>query len=867
MIFRAWYALPTNLQTSRGLTTNAVFGFANMFRKLFAGRTPSMGAVVFDAPGKTFRDAKFPEYKSDRPRMSPDLVKQLPWIDEVVAVNGFPTLKVPGWEADDVIGTLAVQAAAAGHEVQIVSADKDFCQLIGDRIKMFDAIRDVTYDPELVRKKWGAPPEQFTDFLALLGDKIDNVPGVPGVGKKTAAGLLERFGTVDGVLANLDQLTGRVAENLAAHADQVRLNKELVTIETDVPLDVSVADLVIAPPEPGPLNELYLELEFYSLISDEAREAASALGDDVTYSTVTSGDALEATVDWLLQSRAEVAIAVELDFAPPAPAPLAGLTIATEPGEAYYVPSPDLDVLRPWLESAGHPKVAHDWKRARLELLRAGVELRGCTFDVRLASFLIDPGHLIPHRLDQMSKEYLHRVLQERKTVVGAGKSLIPFSDAPLEQAGPYACHRADAVLSMLPAVRERLERAGQVEQLGRDLELSEVLVRMEHVGMLIDVPELEAAEADFAAIVDEAEQEAFALAGHEFNLKSTKQLATVLYDELGLPVYGRTKTGYSTKQELLERLGREGHAIAQVVLKHRKFVKLINTYTAVLRAAVRPDTGRVHTHLQQTTGVSGRIITTDPDLQRTPISTPEGKRVRRAFVTAPGWRIVSADWSQIELRVLAHFSADPLLLDSYERGVDVHARTASELFGCAVEDVGYEQRQIGKTVNFATIYGQGATALGQLLNIKRAQAKAYQERYFAAYAGVVAWRDRVVAEARETGSATTLLGRRRMIPELSSNDPMLRTAGARIATNTPIQGTAADICKQAMLAIARRLDDAGLEARMLLQIHDELLFEAPEAEVEAVQAIARECMETAVELTVPLVVDVGAGLNWAEAK
>ena len=876
MIFRAWYALPTNLQTSHGLTTNAVFGFATMFRKLFAGRTPTRGAVIFDAPGKTFRDVKYPQYKGDRPRMSPDLKAQVPWIDKVVAVNGFPTLKVPGFEADDVIGTLAVQAAAAGHEVQIVSADKDFSQLITDRIKMFDPIRDVTYDPELVRKKWGSPPSRFIDFLALTGDKIDNVPGIPGVGNKTASTLLETYGDLEGVLANVDRLKGKLQERVREHADQARLSKELVTIERAVPLEVTFDQLVIVPPDPGPLNELYLELEFYSLISDEAKEAASALADDVSYSAVDSLDALRNTVQWLMEGPCEdVAVAPRMDFVPPLPSDLVGIAIATEPGEAFYVPlraptgglgDEALEVLRPWLEASDRPKVAHDAKGLERELARRGISLRGVTFDVQLASFLIDPGHLIPHRLDQLSKEYLHRVLQTPKTVVGAGKALKAFSQAPLADATPYACHRVDAVLSMLPSVQERLTAAGQDEQLARDLALGHVLAEMERTGIRIDVPELEAAEADFAAEATAAEAEAFALAGHEFNLKSTKQLATVLYEELGLPVYGRTKTGYSTKQELLERLGREGHAIAQAVLTHRKFTKLINTYTEVLRAAVQPD-GRIHTHIQQTTGVSGRLITTDPDLQRTPVTSPEGKRVRAAFITDPGWSIVSADWSQIELRVLAHVSEDPLLLDSYARGVDVHARTASQLFDIEVADVTYEQRQIGKTVNFATIYGQGATALSQLLRIKRVQAKAYQESYFAAYAGVTRWRDAVVAEAHRTGYATTYLGRRRMIPELSSNDAMLRTAGERIATNTPIQGTAADLCKLVMLAIPDRLRAAGLQTRMLLQIHDELLFEAPADEVEATCAIVRECMETTVTLKVPLVVDVGVGRSWAEAK
>jgi DNA polymerase I len=835
LVYRAWYALPANLRTATGLTANAIFGFASTFRKLFAGKRPSHGAVVFDAPGPTFRDERYADYKAQRQRMPDELKLQLPWIDRVVEVNAFPLLRVPGVEADDVIGTLAVVAEARGWEVRIVSGDKDFAQLISDRVRMFDPIRDVTYDPELVRKKWGVAPERFVDYLALLGDKSDNVPGVPGIGAKGAAALLERFGDLDTLLASTDQLKGRQRASLEEHRAQALLSRELVTLELAVPLDRTLDDLALQDPDPAPRNALYRELQFFSLIE---RDEVAAEQRATDHGTIDTLQALEETVDWLMGGREPVGLAV---------VSAEELAIAPEPGEAWRVPLTDprwIELLRPWLESTEHPKVIHDLRAALVLLADAGIELRGVTFDVRLASFLVDPSGLVPHRLDQIARQHLQRVLPEQGSAA-----------------------RADATLALHPILAEQLERVGQADHLAqRDMPLSPVLAAMQRTGIRIDVDQLNAAERDFAAKVEAAEERAWALAGRQFNLKSTKQLGEVLFDELGLPVIKRTKTGYSTNAAVLERLAPD-HEIARVLLEHRKFIKLINTYTAVLRDAIDPATGRVHAATQQTVGVSGRLITTDPDLQRTPVSSQEGLRIRRAFVTEPGWSIISADWSQIELRVLAHMSGDPLLVEAFARGLDVHARTAAELFGVRLETVTRDQRQVGKTVNFATVYGQGATALGHLLGVPRSEAKRYHERYFATYAGVRRWLDRTVEEASERGYVTTLLGRRRLIPELSANDVMLRQAGGRIAANTPIQGSAADICKLVMLQIPPRLRDAGLRARMLVQIHDELLFEAPDDEVEQTVELVRDAMENAVQLEVPLPVDVGVGASWADAK
>ena len=873
IIYRAWFALPKNLRTSFGLTTNAVFGFATMFRKLFAGRTPVMGAVVFDAPGKTFRDEKFPEYKAQRPRMDDDLRAQLPWIDKVTRVWGFPILRVPGYEADDVIGTLAREAAARGAEVHIVSGDKDFCQLIDDQIRMLDTIRDITYDSELVRKKWGITPDRFVDLLALMGDSVDNIPGVPGIGKKGAAGLLERFGDLTTILASTDQLKGRQQANLREFADQARLSRELATIDQQVPLDVTLDDLILPPIDQAAVNALFLELEFYSLIDEADKDALAEEGD---YGTVGIVEGAKHTVEWLASGDAPVAVHPVFDVEDNPWSDLVGLAVTREPGTGWFFPlkgpgdalgDAGLSVLKPWLESPACPKVAYDWKRLWVGLMRAGVDARGCVFDVRLASFLIDPTNNIPHRLDQLVREFLHRTIKAGKNLVGSGKSLQPYSAVPTEDVTTWGGHLADAIVAMVPIVRERLEAEGQTAQLlEHDLPLSRVLGEMELAGVRVDPNDLDLLGQEFRARMKQHQARVWELAGREFNIRSTKQLGEVLFDELGLPVIKRTKTGYSTNEEVLTRLADKGHAIATEILDYRKMSKLITTYTDVLSGAVNPDTGRIHATTQQTVGATGRLITTDPDLQKTPITTPEGRRIRAAFIPADGCKLISADWSQIELRILAHVSEDPALIEAFTNGWDIHARTAAGLFGVHRDDVTREQRNVGKTVNFATIYGQGATALSQNLGVERKQASAWIEAYFATYSGVRAWLDRTMERALETGYVETMLGRRRYIPELSSNNGMDRQTGKRMAANTPIQGSAADLCKEVMLAIPKRFAAAGLSTRMLLQIHDELLFEAPEAEVEEACTIVRDCMESGMQLRVPLVVDVGVGMSWSEA-
>ncbi len=869
LVFRAFFALPSNLKTNAGLHTNAIFGFATMFRKLFSGRAPDRGAVVFDAPGGTHRDEKFPAYKAQRPPIAGELREQLPWIDELVATQHFPLLRVPGWEADDVIGTLARRALAEGMEVIVVAGDKDIAQLVGEGLRMQDTMRDVTYDAELVRKKWGVAPAQIPDLLALMGDTVDNIPGVPGIGQKGAAQLVTEHGSIEGILANLGALKGKKREALEANADAVRLYRELATIATDVPLDVTLDDLRITPPDAAELDALYRKLEFYSLLSGgDAQKATDATHTETRL--VASAAELDA---WIAALPANAPVVVAPIFEPIARlahARVVGVALAAELGAPIYAPMSDaltLAALAPLLADAARPKVAHDIKELAILVAPHGVALAGPLFDTMLASFLVEPVKCIPHRLDQVAKEYVQRPVPPLKGLLGGGQKERAPSEVPIAELAAHAGEHADVILELAPVLRARLDECGLADHYARvELPLAFVLADMERAGIRVDRDDLVTLGGELRARKAAIEARIYELAGHEFNIGSTKQLATVLFEELSLPVIKKNKTGYSTDAEVLERLAPK-HDIAREILSQRELAKLINTYTDVLAEAIAPETGRVHAHFQQTVGVSGRLISTDPDLQRTPVRTPEGKRIRQAFVAPAGTRIVAADWSQIELRVLAHFSGDAHLREAFRDRLDLHRRTASILFGVAESDITPEQRGVGKTVNFATIYGQGATALGQILGISRKDAVRYIEQYFEHYAGVRAWLDRTIADAHEKGYVTTILGRRRYIAELSSLNQTDRAFGERVAANTPIQGSAADLCTLAMLAIARELPSRAPRTRMLLQVHDELVFESPEDEVDAATDVIRRAMESPHPLDVPLEVGIGVGASWGDAK
>ena len=873
LVYRAFFAIPSTFCTAAGLPTNAIYGVALMFSSVFAGRTPTYGAVVFDAPGRTFRDDAYSAYKAQRPRMDDDLRRQLPSVHKLVATWGFPILAVPGFEADDVIGTLTRMSVEAGHEVRIISGDKDFAQLITDRVRMVDTMRQVSYEPGLVWRKWVVKPEQFVDYLALVGDRVDNIPGVTGVGAKQAAALLGRFGSLDGIYDHLDDLTPGQRRTFEDQRDQALLSRSLATIDQHVPLDVAVEQLRIPETDPVRINTLYRELEFFSLLSDEERQSIAT---ETAHRVCRNVADVQSMVDEIEGLAALVLITdvPERSGSTSILHGLTGLAIAWENGAAYVplygaegsLDDAGLEAIKPWLCDPNALKVVHSLRTVHTVLRCYGVDLRGVIGDSALGSFLVDPTKLIPHRLDQVVKGFLQRTVPSRAHVLGSGRKKKAFAQLTIEDTAAYGGLLASSLFELWPVMHRELCERKQLDHLQSiDMPLAVVLGEMQLRGIEVDPDHLATLEREFQVRLEEVERQITALAGHPFNVGSTRQLGTVLFEELGLPVIKRTKTGYSTAADVLDKLAHR-HEIIGHIVQWRALSKLINTYTKVLRTSVVKETGRVHAIFQQTHSASGRLITTDPDLQRTPIHTTDGKRIREAFVAKPGSMIISADWSQVELRILADVSGDPLLVSSFMEGVDVHRRTASQIFDVAPEAVTQEQRNTGKTVNFATIYGQGASALGQQLGLGRADAQRLIDAYFHTYKGVRDWVNRNVGDAHERGYVTTMLGRRRTIEELSSRTWSEKAYGERIAANTPIQGSAADLCKVAMLLVAHELVRAGMKTRMVLQIHDELLFEAPLEEVQPAVALIKHVMENAVKLSVPLVVDVGVGDTWARA-
>ena len=865
LAYRAFHALPATLRTRAGVPTNAAFGFAQMFRKLFAGKRPAYLAVVFDAGAPTHRHAADPAYKAHRPPMASELRQQLPLIEALVAAHDVPILRVPGVEADDVIATLTHQALAAGHEVWVVSGDKDFAQLVGPRVRQFDSTKEVVYDDDRIRRRYGVPPERFVDWLALVGDKSDGIPGVPGIGKQGAAELLAEC-SLDQLLASPPP--GPRGDKLRTHAETALRCRELARLRTDVPLPLGLEALAVPEPSLAKLNAAYTDLEFYSLLSAEQLPTHGAAR--IEYFVADSLDMAAAAVAHETATEQPVAVHVLFDLPDALRGDLVGVAISPRRGRGVYVPiggagglgPQGLELLAPWLGS-DRPKVLHGAKDATTSLARHGVELGGVVGDTALGSYLLDPTRHLPHKLEQVARDVLHVALQPIRGVLGRGRDRRTFAELTVDRAGAWACHNADAAGAVWDRMASLLQEQGRLDYLRDiDLPLVGVLSRMEQVGIAADPTVLDALGADFERVRDGLQAEAHRLAGRPFVLGSSKQLGTVLFDELGLPVLERTKTGYSTAASVLERL-RDDHPLVDVVLRWRTVDKLVNTYTDVLSRAVGPD-GRIHPTYMATSSSSGRILTTEPDLQRTPIKTEVSRQIRDALIASPGHQLVRADWSQLELRLLAHLSGDPVLVDAYRTGADVHVRTAAALLGLSEGQVGPTEREVGKTVNFATIYGQGPAALAQQLGVSAGRARGFIDDFFRLYAGVARWRDEVVTEAYASGYVRTLLGRRRYVTELSRKDRSDQAHGERIAMNTPVQGSGADLCKVAMLRAAATLPEG---AELVLQVHDELLVECPDERVDEAVAALTEAMQGAAELRVPLVVDVGVGPTWGQAK
>ena len=905
-LYRAFHALPP-LTTSKGLPTGAVKGVLNMLKSLRKQYPGSLFAVVFDAKGGTFRDEMFAEYKANRPSMPDDLRVQIEPLHASVRALGYPLLCVEGVEADDVIGTLARSSAAAGRPVIISTGDKDMAQLVDGHITLVNTMTGSVLDVAGVKEKFGVGPEHIIDFLALMGDKVDNIPGVPGVGEKTALGLLTGVGGgLRDLYDNLDKVPSlaiRGAKTLPAkleeHRDAAFLSYELATIKLDVPLDIEVDALVCGEPDREALLALYTELEFKSWVEELQREAkregvavaevAEQPTVEVKYETILD----QARFDvWLekLKKATLIAFDTETTGLDAQQAQIVGVSFAVEPFEAAYVPlthsymgvPEQLDrdavllALKPILEDPNTLKVGQNAKYDMNILANCaiggdqanGIALRGVAFDTMLESYVLD-STATRHDMDSLALKYLDYTTISFEDIAGKGAKQLTFDQISLETAGPYAAEDADVTLRLHQALQARLAKTPSVLPVLNEIEmpLVPVLAKIERQGALVDAKLLGAQSLELGEKLVALEREAFAIAGEEFNLGSPKQLGVILYEKLGLPILSKTAKGQaSTAEAVLAELAEQDYPLPKVLMQYRSLSKLKSTYTDRLPEQINPRTGRIHTSYHQAVAATGRLSSSDPNLQNIPIRTPEGRRIRQAFVAAPGYRLLAADYSQIELRIMAHLAKDEGLLHAFRHNLDVHRATASEVFGVALEDVTSDQRRSAKAINFGLIYGMSAFGLAKQIGVDRKQSQAYIDRYFAQYPGVLAYMERTRAQAAEQGFVETLFGRRLYLPDINAKNPALRKGAERTAINAPMQGTAADIIKRAMVAVDNWLNDSGLDARVILQVHDELVLEVREDLVEQVREQIRPYMSSAAQLDVPLLVEVGVGSNWDEA-
>jgi DNA polymerase-1 len=900
-LYRAFHALPP-LTTSKGMPTGAVKGVLNMLKSLRKQYPDSLFAVVFDAKGGTFRDAMFAEYKANRPSMPDDLRVQIEPLHASVKALGYPLLCVEGVEADDVIGTLARSSAALGRPVIISTGDKDMAQLVDGHITLVNTMTGSVLDVAGVHEKFGVGPEHIIDFLALMGDKVDNIPGVPGVGEKTAVGLLTGIGGgLSDLYANLDKvptLAIRGAKTLPAkleeHRDAAFLSYELATIKVDVPLDVEVEALVCGEPDREALLALYTEMEFKSWVAEVQRDAAKA-GDDVApavepaakvepkYETILDQARFDAWLEKLRQAPL-FAFDTETTGLDAQQAQLVGLSFAVEPHEAAYVPlahdyegaPAQLDreavllALKPLLEDPAKAKVGQNAKYD-INILANGspaIEMRGVAYDTMLESYVLN-STATRHDMDSLAQKYLDHTTIAFEDIAGKGAKQLTFNQINLDKAGPYAAEDADITLRLHHALQARLAQTPSVQPVLMDIEmpLVPVLARIERQGALVDAELLKVQSGELGVKMAELELRAYELAGETFNLGSPKQLGTILYDKLGMPVLSKTAKGQpSTAEAVLDELALQGYPLPEVLMQYRSLSKLKSTYTDKLPGQINPRTGRIHTSYQQAVAATGRLSSSDPNLQNIPIRTAEGRRIRQAFIASPGYKLLAADYSQIELRIMAHLAKDEGLLHAFRNDLDVHRATAAEVFGVALEDVTTDQRRSAKAINFGLIYGMSAFGLAKQIGVDRKQSQDYIDRYFARYPGVLAYMERTRAQAAEQGFVETLFGRRLYLPDINAKNPALRKGAERTAINAPMQGTAADIIKRAMVKVDNWLSESGLDARVILQVHDELVLEVREDLVQQVKDEIRQHMSQAAQLDVPLLVEAGVGANWDEA-
>jgi len=894
-LYRAFHAIPP-LSTKAGEPTNAVLGVVNMLYKLLDERKPERMAVVVDAPGKTFRDDLYTEYKANRPAMPDELRAQVEPLFEAIKGMGICLLRIDGVEADDVIGTLARQAAAAGSSTVISTGDKDLAQLVDEHVTLVNTMDNTTLDRERVVQKFGVTPEQIIDYLALVGDSIDNIPGIPGVGPKTAVKWLQQYGNLETLKAKAGEVSGKIGDRLRESLSTLDLSRELATIRCDVELPLTIDDLALKPQDTDRLGALFERLEFTRLLrrvrggsesQPPAEPMAAAATPDATplvrsvgrYETVVTTEALEG---WLERIAAAPLVALDTETTSLAymRAELVGISLAVTPGDAAYIPLAHrypgasdqlnreavLARLKPWLESTT-PKVGHHLKYDAHIFANHGIELRGVVHDTMLESYVLN-STATRHDMDSVAALYLGVATLKYEDVVGKGVKQITFDQVDLDTATRYSAEDADVALRLHAALWPKLTAVPDLERVYREIEcpLVPVLRQMEYAGVMIDARLLREQSQELAAKMAATEKAAHAAAGGPFNLGSPKQLQEILYDRLQLPKLGKTQKGQpSTSEDVLEQLA-EIHELPRLILDYRALTKLKSTYTDKLPIDIDPRTKRIHTSYHQAVAATGRLSSSDPNLQNIPIRTAEGRRIRQAFIAPPGFKLLAADYSQIELRIMAHLSGDEGLLAAFASDQDVHRATAAEVFGLSLEAVTADQRRSAKAINFGLIYGMSAFGLAKQLGIERSQAQAYVDRYFERYPGVRRYMDETRAGARRSGYVSTVFGRRLHLPDINSRNNQVRQYAERSAINAPMQGTAADIIKRAMIEVAKWLEAEEPRARLIMQVHDELVVEVPEERTSEIGNNVARIMEGAAELRVPLRVDRGVGANWDEA-
>ena len=873
--YRAFFAIRF-LANSRGLPTNAVYGFTRMLLKVVKQQQPDYLAVAFDVKAPTFRHRQFADYKASRPPMPENLSRQIPYIKRVLDALNIACLELPGYEADDIIGTVARRAVRRNIDTLVISGDKDMWQLVNERVKVFDEIRGKVYDETQVQAALGVSPAQVVDVMALVGDSSDNVPGVPGIGLKTAVKLIGQFQTLENLLANLSQVGSRAQRGKLEHyAEQARLSRRLVSIDSEAPLELDWEKLRRRVPDYAETSRLFKELEFFTLLKELSTDSLAR--PQVKHEIILQPRQLRELLRQL-EAASRFAFSLYLQPRQAMRGELVGIGLCCRPGQGYYIPlghdyaaaprqlprDEVLAALKPFWEDASLPKSTPEAKFAHLVLARHGVGLEGVDFDPGLAAYLLYAGRN-KYELGELALEYLNRRLDSYQDLAGKGSKEVAFGQLPLAEAGPYAAESCEVLYLLREKMLARLAREGMSEIFAdMELPLSEVLAQMELAGVRLDVEFLKEISRCLETELETISERIHFFSGEKFNFDSPQQLARVLFERLGLPTFKRTKTGYSTNMEVLRQLALF-HPLPGEILEYRKLKKLKSTYVDALPALLNPETGRLHTSFNQMVTATGRLSSSDPNLQNIPIRGEWGTRIRRAFVPAEGCCLLSADYSQVELRLLAHLAGDENLLESFLKDEDVHERTAREIFRLPAGQIKPQLRRRAKAINFGIVYGMSAYGLAKEINVGQKEAQEYIENYFARYPQVKVFIRETINKARRDGYTSTLFGRRRYLPQLQAKDRPTRQFGERMAINAPIQGTAADIIKLAMIDLYREFRRRDLESRLLLQVHDELLFEVPEGEVDLVSALVKKRMEEVVKLAVPLKVQVRIGDSWAK--